>query len=179
MENLSVTHRRAPWNTKDVNWQGFGDAVDTSIARSIPEAQKQLNFGTNTFFMQNRQTHQPMVNVRVPRRQKMTVQPPKNGNGKPRWAALSINRGQQAYCGGTANKVGRIHRWSRTQFWSGPYLANHYSPVRFPRFTGIRWTFSTQRTRLYFKPKKSQCLHGTKFHPCSMACHSFNGTSHY
>ncbi len=30
--NPSVNHRRARWNTRDVNWQGFADAVDTAIA---------------------------------------------------------------------------------------------------------------------------------------------------
>ncbi len=37
--NPSVTHRCARWNTKDVNWQGFADAVDTTLEKS-------RNFGT-------------------------------------------------------------------------------------------------------------------------------------
>ncbi len=35
--NPSVTHRRTRWNTQDVNWQGFADAVDTAIAAYAPE----------------------------------------------------------------------------------------------------------------------------------------------
>ncbi len=37
VSNPSVTHRRARWNTKDVNSQGFADAVDTAIAAYPPE----------------------------------------------------------------------------------------------------------------------------------------------
>ncbi len=35
--NPSVTHQRARWNTKDVNWQGFANAVGTAIAAYPPE----------------------------------------------------------------------------------------------------------------------------------------------
>ncbi len=35
--NPSDTNRRARWNTKDVNWQSFADAVDTYTAAYPPE----------------------------------------------------------------------------------------------------------------------------------------------